>query len=87
MNHSIGLCYSVIVSMRYNRKMSGFPKLLLLLVAVGVLIWLLGKVGIQLGRLPGDIVIKRENMSLYFPWVTCLVVSLILSITARFIKF
>jgi Protein of unknown function (DUF2905) len=90
MNHSKAPRYPVIVSMRYNASMFSLPKVLigigLLLVAVGALVWLLGKVGIQLGRLPGDIVIERENMRFYFPWVTCLVVSLLLSLAARFVK-
>lgn len=33
-----------------------------------------------LGRLPGDIVIQGENFQFYFPIVTCLVISLILSL-------
>jgi len=34
---------------------------------------------IGLGRLPGDIVVQRGNTSFYFPLVTCLIVSLVLS--------
>jgi len=37
---------------------------------------------IGLGRLPGDIVVQRGNTSFYFPLVTCLVVSLLLSAVA-----
>ena len=37
---------------------------------------------IGLGRLPGDIAIQRGNTSFYFPLVTCLVVSLLLSAVA-----
>jgi Protein of unknown function (DUF2905) len=33
-----------------------------------------------LGRLPGDIVIQRDNFTFYFPLVTCLVVSAVLSV-------
>jgi hypothetical protein len=33
-----------------------------------------------LGRLPGDIVIERENMTLHFPLATCLLISLLLSV-------
>ena len=33
-----------------------------------------------LGKLPGDIVIKKENFSLYFPLATCLLVSAIISL-------
>ena len=33
-----------------------------------------------LGRLPGDIVIERENMTFYFPLMTCLLLSMLLSL-------
>jgi Protein of unknown function (DUF2905) len=33
-----------------------------------------------LGRLPGDIRVERENWSFYFPIVTCLVISLVLTL-------
>jgi hypothetical protein len=33
-----------------------------------------------LGRLPGDIVIKRENMTFYFPLMTCLLLSVLFSL-------
>jgi len=49
-----------------------------LLVAAGVLWPLLGK--LRLGRLPGDIVIERPSYSFYFPIVTSLVLSVVLSI-------
>ncbi len=49
----------------------------LVLVAAGLLWPWLGKLG--LGRLPGDIAIERGSFSFYFPIVTCLVVSLVLS--------
>jgi hypothetical protein len=50
----------------------------LVLVAVGLLWPLLAKLG--LGRLPGDIVVERGNFSFYFPIVTSLVVSVVLSL-------
>ncbi|MGE0858131.1 MAG: DUF2905 domain-containing protein [Gammaproteobacteria bacterium] len=34
---------------------------------------------LPLGRLPGDIVIEREHSRVYVPWVSCLVVSAVLS--------
>ena len=49
----------------------------LVLVLVGLLWPLLSKLG--LGRLPGDIVIERGNLRFYFPIVTCLIVSIVLS--------
>lgn len=50
----------------------------LLLVATGVAWPWLSK--IPFGRLPGDIHIVREGFSLHFPIVTCIVISLVLSI-------
>ena len=50
----------------------------LVLVLVGLLWPLLSKLG--LGRLPGDIVIERGNVRFYFPIVTCLIVSIVLSL-------
>ena len=32
------------------------------------------------GRLPGDILVKKENFSFYFPVTTCLIISVILTI-------
>ncbi|HEY2835321.1 MAG TPA: DUF2905 domain-containing protein [Rhizomicrobium sp.] len=49
----------------------------LVLVAAGLLWPLISRLG--LGRLPGDIVIKTEHGGLYFPVVTCILVSLVLS--------
>lgn len=50
----------------------------LVLVVIGLLWPWLEKLG--LGRLPGDIVIERENVRIYVPIVTSLVVSVVLSI-------
>jgi len=54
-----------------------------LLIIVGVLIvagGVLIKLGVPLGRLPGDIVIKGDRSSFYFPIVTCVVVSVVLTL-------
>ena len=48
------------------------------LAAVGVVVLLAGKVPF-LGRLPGDIVYHKGGTTFYFPLVTCLLLSLILS--------
>jgi hypothetical protein len=50
----------------------------LVLVAVGILWPLISKLG--LGRLPGDIVIERENFRLYVPIMTSLLISAVLSL-------
>jgi cytochrome c biogenesis factor len=49
------------------------------LAAVGVVVLLAGKVPF-LGRLPGDIVYHKGGTTFYFPLVTCLLLSLILSV-------
>ena len=48
----------------------------LVLVGVGILI----KLGLPIGRLPGDIVVRREHSTFYFPIVTCIVLSVVLSL-------
>lgn len=50
------------------------------LVVAGVLWTLGGRVG--LGRLPGDIVVRGERSTFYFPLATCLVLSVLLSLLA-----
>ncbi len=52
----------------------------LILVAVGILITLGDRLPIKLGRLPGDIVVRGKNGAFYFPIVTCLIVSAVLSL-------
>ena len=51
----------------------------LLLLALGGLMFLAGKVPF-LGRLPGDIVIERQNFRFYFPLATCLLLSAVLTL-------
>jgi len=50
----------------------------LLLLIIGAVMLLLGKTG--LGRLPGDIYVKRENFTFYFPIVSTLLLSLVLTL-------
>lgn len=49
------------------------------LALVGGLLLLVGKIP-WLGRLPGDIVIRRENWSFYFPLTTSIVISVLLTL-------
>jgi hypothetical protein len=51
----------------------------LVIALAGVLITLAGRIP-WLGRLPGDISIRRENFSFYFPLATSLVLSVVLSL-------
>ncbi len=50
----------------------------LIIAAIGVLFSLGGKIP-WFGRLPGDISIKRENFTFYFPLATSILISLLLS--------
>jgi hypothetical protein len=52
---------------------------LVLLVAGGLLL-LVGRMGIPLGRLPGDISYRGRNLNVYFPLGTSLLVSVLLSL-------
>ena len=59
--------------------MTRFLVVLGLAIVVAGLLWpYLGQLG--LGRLPGDIVIERENVTFYFPLMTCLLLSVVLSL-------
>jgi hypothetical protein len=51
----------------------------ILLTIVGVLLFFIGKLP-YIGKLPGDIYIKRENYSFYFPVVTCILLSILLTL-------
>jgi hypothetical protein len=50
----------------------------LAILVIGVLWPYLSRIG--LGHLPGDIVIKRDNVTFYFPLMTCLLLSLLFSL-------
>ncbi len=64
------------------------PPLGRLLIIAGVVLIVLGLIVsfhsffsfLRLGRLPGDLSIKRENFSFYFPITTCVLLSIILSL-------
>lgn len=49
------------------------------LALVGGLLLLVGKIPF-LGRLPGDIVLRREHWSLYFPLTTSILISIVLTL-------
>jgi hypothetical protein len=51
----------------------------LVILVLGVVLTLGEKLPIRFGRLPGDIVIRGRNSTFYFPLVTCLLVSALLS--------
>lgn len=54
-----------------------FPKLFIVL---GIVFLLIGLLGQWLGKLPGDIMIKKGNTTFYFPVMTSIIVSIVLSL-------
>ena len=64
--------------------MGDFGRLLiglgLVIAAIGVAILLVGKMGLPLGRLPGDFAWRGRHTTVYFPLVTCIIVSVVLSL-------
>ncbi len=80
--HASGMTGEALAFKDIARNVRGMGKLLivagLVLVAIGI-VWLVGE-RMGLGRLPGDIVIERENMRFYFPLMSSLIVSVVLSL-------
>jgi len=64
-------------------------KIFLLIGAVFVLVGLVLSLKIQipwLGKLPGDIHIKRDHFQFYFPLATCILISILLTLLLRFFR-
>jgi len=51
----------------------------LILIGVGVLLTFFNKIPL-LGKLPGDILIQKKNFTFYFPFMTSILISIILSL-------
>jgi hypothetical protein len=58
-----------------------------LLMTIGVVLFIIGFLMqfIQIGKLPGDIVFKKGNTTFYFPIMTSIILSLVLSLIFYFI--
>jgi DUF2905 family protein len=50
------------------------------LVVAGVILWRFPSLFGWLGRLPGDISVQKGNFSFYFPVVTCILVSIVVTL-------
>ncbi|MGD0930853.1 MAG: DUF2905 domain-containing protein [Candidatus Korobacteraceae bacterium] len=57
-----------------------------LLLVIGVGLILAGKVNLPIGRLPGDIVYRGKNTTFYFPLMTSILLSIILSLVLYFVN-
>jgi hypothetical protein len=47
------------------------------LAGLGAVVLLLNRLNLPFGRLPGDVVWRGKNTTVYFPWMTCLVLSVL----------
>ncbi|HEY9129103.1 MAG TPA: DUF2905 domain-containing protein [Sulfurovum sp.] len=50
------------------------------IIIIGVILLFSDRLPFNLGRLPGDIAIKKENFSFYFPITTSILISIVLSL-------
>ncbi|MCK8098821.1 DUF2905 domain-containing protein [Bacillus sp. 2CMS4F] len=57
--------------------MTEFPKIIMIL---GAVLLIIGSVLHFVGKMPGDIFVKKGNVTFFFPVVTCIIISVVLSI-------
>ncbi|MGG1417607.1 DUF2905 domain-containing protein [Bacillus subtilis] len=57
--------------------MTEFPKIIMIL---GAVLLIIGAVLHFVGKMPGDIFVKKGNVTIFFPVVTCIIISVVLSI-------
>ncbi len=57
-----------------------------LLLALGVLLILAGKMNLPIGRLPGDIIYRGKHTTFYFPLVTSILLSVLISLVLYFVN-
>jgi len=55
------------------------------IVIIGILFWASSKIALPFGKLPGDIQVSKERISFYFPIVTSLIFSIVLTIIINLI--
>jgi len=73
----------------YMNEFQNFGKILILLgvfiIVVGLLVFFFDRIPF-LGKLPGDIIIRRKNFTIYIPLATMLLMSILLSLLLFFIS-
>ena len=74
----------------FGFDMTELGKLLIWLGAViaaaGILLVLLGRTGLPLGRLPGDITYRGKHTTVYFPLATSILLSVVLTVVLYFVS-
>lgn len=58
----------------------------IVIVVIGLIVWKFGNIFSWFGNLPGDIKIDNENSKFYFPVVSCIVISILLSLILWLIR-
>jgi hypothetical protein len=53
------------------------------LAGLGAILWVIARLGLPFGKLPGDIFIQGENASCFFPLASMLILSLLLTLLAN----
>jgi hypothetical protein len=64
----------------------GIGRILILVGIVLVIAGVLSTFGVRVGRLPGDIEIRGKNSVFYFPLMTCILLSVVLSLIMWFFR-
>ena len=68
----------------YTFRMTDLGRTLLMLgglvLVLGLVLILAGKVNLPIGRLPGDFIVRGKNSTFYFPLMTSIVLSILLSL-------
>jgi heme/copper-type cytochrome/quinol oxidase subunit 2 len=57
----------------------------IILIVIGGIVYAAAKLNLPIGRLPGDIHIEGTNGSFYFPVVTCIILSIVLTVVLNLI--
>ena len=68
---------------------SGFGKMLIflgLIITVIGLVMVFGSKIPWIGKLPGDITVKKDNFQIYFPLATCVIISILLTLLFNIFK-
>ena len=75
---------SAAIGVGYTELMLGLGRMLVVLgvglIVLGGIVILLGRSGVPIGRLPGDVTYRGKNTIVYFPWVSSILISIVLSI-------
>lgn len=59
----------------------------IIIILIGLIFYFFGNHLKFIGKLPGDIRVQKENFSFYFPVVTCLLISALITIVLWLIRY